>query len=94
MGKKFRTYVKNCADCGAPTLITDTRTQPDGTIFRVRYCPKCSYKFRTIEVEECLSDLTPLFDEIEELKKENKRLRVRMARAHEILENGGLENDC
>jgi len=86
LGKKFRTYVKNCGDCGTNTLITETRTQPNGIVFRGRYCPKCGYKFRTIEVEECLSDLTPLFDEIEELKKEVKRLQARITSAREMLE--------
>lgn len=87
MAKRFHTYVKTCADCGANTNIIDSREQADGTVFRVRNCPKCGFRFRTIEVEECLSNLTPLFDEIKDLKKEIERLRAIMLRAQEVLKN-------
>ena len=48
-------YVKTCIDCGASTLVKDSREQPDGSISRRRVCPKCGYEFRTVEVEECMS---------------------------------------
>lgn len=74
-------YVKKCVDCGANTLVTDSRERPDGSIYRLRYCPKCGYKFRTIEVEECLSDIAGLLEDIEALRKENERLKETMRTA-------------
>lgn len=79
-------YVKKCVDCGANTLVTDSRERPDGSIFRWRKCPKCGYKFRTIEVEECLSDIAGLMEDIEALKKENERLKETMRTARINLE--------
>lgn len=86
MARSFHTYVRTCGDCGANTNVIDTREQADGTIFRTRLCSKCGYRFRTIEVEESVSNLTPLFDETRVLKKEIERLRATMKRAQEVLE--------
>lgn len=87
MARSFHTYVRTCGDCGANTHVLDTREQPDGTIFRTRLCSKCGYRFRTIEVEECVSNLAPLFDETRVLKKEIERLRATMLRAQEVLKD-------
>lgn len=75
MNDELIMYVKTCVDCGANTVVADSRERPDGSIFRWRKCPKCGYKFRTIEVEECMSDYSDLIEEIENLKKENQRLK-------------------
>lgn len=74
-------YVKRCVDCGASTIVKDSRERPDGAIFRRRACPKCGFEFRTIEVEECISEIAGLLDDIEALKKENDRLKETMRTA-------------
>lgn len=74
-------YVKKCIDCGANTLVSDSRERPDGSVFRQRYCPKCGYKFRTVEIEECLSEYSELREENESLKKEIERLKETMRTA-------------
>lgn len=77
-------YVKKCMDCGSNTLVSDSRERPDGSIFRQRYCPKCGYRFRTIEIEECMSDYAELLEEVKSLKKENDRLKgiIRTAKSN------------
>ncbi len=75
MDGDIKMYVRKCIDCGTNTVVADSRGRPDGSIFRWRQCPKCGYRFRTIEIEECMSDYSDLIEEIETLKKENKRLK-------------------
>ena len=79
-------YVKSCIDCGANTLVKDSRERPDGSISRRRVCPKCGYEFRTVEVEECMSEYSELREEIESLKKENEKLKETMRFARINLE--------
>lgn len=69
-----RTYVKTCVDCGTKTLVIDSREQENGSIWRKRRCPKCGFIFTTIEVEECMSDVADVFDEITSLRNQNKKL--------------------
>lgn len=74
-------YVKRCIDCGENTLVKDSREKPDGSISRRRVCPKCGYEFRTVEIEECMSDYSDLLEELKSLKKENERLKETMRTA-------------
>lgn len=78
MDGDLKMYVKKCIDCGTNTIVVDSRERPDGAIFRWRRCPKCDYRFRTIEVEECMSEYSELIEEIKTLKKENDRLKKNM----------------
>lgn len=75
MDGDIKMYVRTCIDCGANTIVVDSRGKPDGSIFRWRKCPKCGYRFRTIEVEECMNDYSELIKEIDTLRNENKRLK-------------------
>lgn len=69
-----RTYVKTCADCGSKTIVIDSREQETGAIMRRRRCPNCGYEFRTIEIEECMSDVADTFNEIDTLRTQNKKM--------------------
>ncbi len=79
-------YVKKCVDCGTNTLVSDSRERPDGAIYRQRYCPKCGYRFRTVEIEECMSDYADLLEKVNSLKKENERLKATVKTARRNLE--------
>lgn len=79
-------YVKKCMDCGASTLVKDSRERPDGSISRRRVCPKCGYEFRTVEVEECMSDYSDLIEEVKTLRKEKERLKEIIRSAKRNLE--------
>lgn len=73
-----RTYVKICVDCGAKTQVIDSREQENGVILRKRICPKCRYEFKTIEVEECMSEVAGVFDELTLLRTQNKKMREQL----------------
>ena len=85
MDEDFKTYVKACVDCGSNTLVVDSRLHDSGSIRRRRACPKCNYSFWTIEIEECMSDLADMVDEIASLRKENERLKKRIETATKVL---------
>lgn len=74
--KEILTYVKRCADCGSSKiLIRDCRETESGSFRRRRVCSDCGYKFWTVEVEECISDVGGLLRENEVLRKENDKLK-------------------
>ena len=77
--EKVYTYVKQCADCGSKkVLVKDSRTQVNGAIRRTRECSDCGFIFFTVEIEECVSDLSGLLQDNEKLKKENEALKERI----------------
>lgn len=47
--KKIRP-VKDCPYCGTESLIFDSRPMTYG-IYRRRECPKCKYRFTTVEID-------------------------------------------
>ena len=38
----------NCPNCGEKTFVQESRRR-EYTVFRVRKCPACKYRFRTCE---------------------------------------------
>lgn len=71
--KEQLTYVKTCPDCQAETAVIDSRENADGSVMRRRKCKKCGYTYRTIEIEESMSDSGSLLAEIERLRRVIKR---------------------
>jgi len=73
-----RTYVKTCIDCGTKTQVIDSREQENGVILRKRICPKCRYEFKTIEIEECMSEVAGVMDELTFLRNQNRKMREQL----------------
>lgn len=73
--KEKYTYVKECVDCGSKHIKAyHTYSAADGSVRRYRKCLDCDYHFTTIEMEECVSDVSGLLDDINALKEKNARL--------------------
>lgn len=73
--KEVYTYVKECADCGSEKIKSlHTYCAVDGSVRRRRKCMDCGYLFTTVELEECMSDVSGLLDDINELRAEVERL--------------------
>lgn len=74
-------YVKECPDCSADgTVVLDTRLNANGSIRRRRKCPRCGFRFSTIEIDDMLCDITSIEEDMEFLKGENAILRAENAK--------------
>ena len=63
------TYVKNCPDCDQKTIVIDVRERADGVVVRKRKCPGCGMTFKTVEIEDFMSDTNELLEKIRVLEK-------------------------
>lgn len=84
--KKY--FVKTCYDCGSNTKVVDSRERELGQLYRRRKCLKCGFTFSTIEIDCSMSNDYDLLEELNQLRKENESLKIKIRQAKDIL--GGL----
>ena len=72
-----------CPVCGEKTTVIDTESADVESVYRLRKCKKCEYKFCTIETE-CVDDLNKLtYIKLRNQRINNKRLKNKIIKKEE-----------
>ena len=83
MSQKY--YVKDCYDCGGETQVVDSRLHSSGYLYRRRRCKECGFSFSTIEIEDSMSQVSNLQEEIRQLQKENAALKAKIETVKQLI---------